>query len=153
VVLSEPIFYPYRAFISYSHADQAWCDWLHKGLESFRIPSDLRGRLTAAGPVPRHLRPVFRDRTDFCAGPLTEQTIAALKESQFLIVIASPRSAKSDYVNEEIRLFKSFGGKGRVLPLIVEGQPPECFAPDLNENVAGDVNNTRFTSEPENPLG
>jgi hypothetical protein len=37
------------------------------------------------------LRPIFRDREDFAAGPsLSEQTLAALEASQFLIVICSP---------------------------------------------------------------
>jgi TIR domain len=148
--LAGPSFYPYRAFISYSHRDKAWCDWLHKGLEKFRFGSDLVGRLTAAGPVPRNLRPVFRDRADFSAGPLQAQTIEALKNSQFLIVIASPHSAASDYVNEEIRLFKSFDGEGRVLSLIVEGTPPGCFAPALRFRVAAEGT---ITDEPADQIG
>ena len=92
------------------------------GEVSFRVRP--RRAVDRGGPVPRSLRPVFRDRADFSAGPLQAQTIEALKNSQFLIVIASPHSAASDYVNEEIRLFKSFGGEGRVLSLIVEGEPP-----------------------------
>ncbi len=136
--MTEPSFYPYRAFISYSHRDQAWCDWLHKGLESFRMDSDLAGRVTPAGPVPRHLRPVFRDRAEFAAGSLQQQTVAALQSSQFLIVIASENSAKSDYVDAEIRQFKALHGEGRVLPLIVEGAPPQCFAPALREKIGPD---------------
>ena len=33
--------FAYRAFISYSHADKAWADWLHKALETYRVPSRL----------------------------------------------------------------------------------------------------------------
>ena len=151
--MTEPSFYPYRAFISYSHRDQSWCDWLHKGLERFRIDPALARLITAAGPVPSHLRPIFRDRAEFAAGSLQEQTVAALKNSQFLIVIASKASAKSAYVDAEIRQFKALRGEGFVLPLIVEGAPPECFAPALRmqiglggaatgaraDDVAGDV--------------
>jgi TIR domain len=58
--------------------------------------------------IPSALRPVFRDRDDFTAGnALTEQTLAALDAAQALIVICSPSAAKSRYVNEEIRQFKS----------------------------------------------
>jgi tetratricopeptide (TPR) repeat protein len=148
--LATPNFQPYRAFISYSHHDADWCDWLHKSLERYRFSAELAGRLTAVGPVPRHLRPVFRDRADFSSGPLREQTIDALKNSQFLIVIASPRSAASAYVNEEIRLFKSFGGEGKVLSLIVDGDAPHCFAPALRFRVgpAGDI-----TQEPADVVG
>ncbi|MEO6969233.1 MAG: hypothetical protein ABI132_12410, partial [Rhodanobacteraceae bacterium] len=54
--------FAYRAFISYSHADRAWCDWLHKVLETYRVPSRLVGRETASGTIPRRLTPIFRDR-------------------------------------------------------------------------------------------
>lgn len=125
----------YRAFISYSHRDERWCDWLHKALEKFRIDSALIGRETAVGRVPPDLRPIFRDRDEFSSGSLSEQTLAALKGSQFLIVIASPNAAQSHYVNEEIRQFRALLREGRVLAMIVEGEPPECFAPALPEDV------------------
>src|SRR3990170_8244130 len=105
--MSEPVSLKYRAFISYSHADAGWARWLHRGLESFRIDKDLAGRRTATGVIPNALRPVFRDRDDFTAGKtLSEQTLAALDASHALIVLCSSASAKSRYVNEEIRLFK-----------------------------------------------
>ena len=140
--MSEAVFYPYRAFISYSHRDSAWCDWLHKALESYRVPRDLVGRLSPEGPIPRDLRPVFRDRADFSAGPLREQTVKALQGSQFLVLIASPSSAASRYVGDEIRMFVELHGEKRVLALIVEGEPPACFSLDLPwlcDNVAGDA--------------
>src|SRR5262245_43503512 len=97
----------YRAFISYSHADTEWANWLHKRLEGFRIGRDLIGNETPMGRVPSKLRPIFRDRDDFTAGhSLNEQTLTALDASASLILLCSPRSAKSHYVNEEVRLFK-----------------------------------------------
>jgi tetratricopeptide (TPR) repeat protein len=55
--------------------------------------------------------------------------------SHALIVICSPSSAKSHYVNEEIRLFKSRHPERPVIPLIVAGKPVdpelECFPPVL----------------------
>ncbi len=38
-----------RAFISYSRADRAWADWLHKALETYRVLSRPVGAETAAG--------------------------------------------------------------------------------------------------------
>ena len=103
--MSDPVAFKYRAFLSYSHRDSAWGKWLHSALEGYRIDKDLVGRQTPAGPVPKTLRPIFRDREDFSAGhSLTEQTLAALEASRFLIVICSPNAAQSKYVNEEIRL-------------------------------------------------
>ena len=98
--MAEPVAFKYRAFISYSHADTSWAKWLHRALENFTIDKDLVGRETATGTIPNALRPIFRDRDDFTAGhALSDQTLAALDASQALIVICSPASAKSHYVN------------------------------------------------------
>src|SRR5262245_63269099 len=126
----------YRAFLSYSHDDAAWGRWLHRALETFHVDKDLVGRDTPVGPVPKALRPIFRDREDFSAGhSLTAQTQAALAASQFLIVICSPNAAASPYVNEEIRRFRAMGGGERVIAVIVDGEPGdpqrECFPPAL----------------------
>ena len=109
--------FKYRAFISYSHRDTSWARWLHSALERYRIDRDLVGRQTSTGPLPKTLRPIFRDRDEFSAGhSLTEQTLAALDASQFLIVLCSPGAAHSKYVNEEVRHFKATGGTSRVIP-------------------------------------
>jgi hypothetical protein len=132
--MAEPIALKYRAFISYSHVDTSWARWLQGKLEGFRIDKDLVGRETATGTIPKNLRPIFRDRDDFMAGDtLAEQTLEALDASQALIVICSPASAKSHYVNEEISFFKSRHPDRQVFPLIVggtSGDPKdECFSP------------------------
>jgi hypothetical protein len=144
----------YRAFLSYSHRDTAWGKWLHSALEGYRVDKDLLGRDTPVGRVPKTLRPIFRDREDFSAGhSLTEQTIAALEASQFLIVVCSPNAAQSPYVNEEIRRFKLLGRGDRVIPVIVDGEPGdrarECFPPALRFKVRLDG---RLTEEREEPI-
>ena len=141
--MAEPAAFKYRAFISYSHADTAQAKRLHRALESFRIDKDLAGRETATGAIPKALRPIFRDRDEFTAGHvLSDQTQAALDASQALIVICSPASAKSRYVNEEIKLFKSRHAKRPVIPLIVAGKPGdselECFPPALKFKLDAD---------------
>jgi TIR domain/D-alanyl-D-alanine carboxypeptidase len=141
--VSDAIALRYRAFISYSHADTPWGKWLHGKLEGFQLGDDLIGRETAVGRVPNTLRPVFRDRDEFTAGhSLSDQTLAALDESMALIVICSPNAAKSHYVNEEIRLFKSRHADRLVLPLIVDDVPgqaqPQCFPPALAFKVSDD---------------
>ena len=141
--MSEPTAFKYRAFISYSHADQDWAKWLHRAIESFPIGKDLAGRFTERGEVPSALRPVFRDRDEFTAGGgLSEQTLSALDASRALIVICSPSAAKSRYVNEEVRLFKSRHPDRLVVPLIIDGKPGdperECFPPALRFEVDAD---------------
>ena len=51
----------YRAFISYSHGDEPWALWLHKSLETYRVPARLIGTQTPAGIIPTRLAPIFRD--------------------------------------------------------------------------------------------
>ncbi len=152
--MAETTTVKYRAFLSYSHRDTSWGTWLHAALEAYRIDKDLAGRETPAGPVPKTLRPIFRDREDFSAGhSLTEQTLAALEASQCLIVVCSPNAAQSKYVNEEIRRFKLLGRADRVIPLIVDGEPGdparECFPPALRFKLDPDG---ALTDEPEEPI-
>jgi hypothetical protein len=152
--VSEPVLFRYRAFLSYSHRDKAWGKWLHAALEGYRVDRDLVGRAVPVGPVPKTLRPIFRDREDFSAGPsLTEQTLAALEASRFLIVICSPNAAQSKYVNEEVRRFKMLGRAERVIPVIVDGEPGdpacECFPRALRYRVDADG---QITDEREEPI-
>jgi tetratricopeptide (TPR) repeat protein len=154
ICVAAPIPFKYRAFLSYSHRDKAWGKWLHSALEGYRIDKDLPGRETPAGPVPKTLRPIFRDREDFSAGhSLTDQTLAALEASRFLIVLCSPNAVRSQYVNEEIRRFKLLGRAERVIPVIVDGEPGdpvrECFPPALRVKLGPDG---RSTDEHEEPI-
>ncbi|MGH8113750.1 MAG: TIR domain-containing protein [Rhodanobacteraceae bacterium] len=116
--------FTYRAFISYSHADKAWADWLHKALETYRVPSRLVGTQSAAGVIPRRLNPIFRDREELAsAHDLGNKVNAALRQSEALIVICSPHSAQSRWVNEEVLAFKRMGRSERIFCLIVDGEP------------------------------
>jgi tetratricopeptide (TPR) repeat protein len=133
----------YRAFISYSHKDTDRATWLHRRLERYPLKG-LTGRDTPRGPVPKTLRPIFRDRHDFSAGfTLKEQTVTALDASAALIVLASPASAKSLAVNEEIRLFRVLYPDRPVIPPIAGGRPDgggeeECFPSALKFAISAD---------------
>ena len=86
--------YKYWAFISYSHRDRAWGDWLHKTLETYRVPARLVGRASRDGEVPARLFPVFRDRDELpSSANLGDVLNESLRQSRYQIVICSPRSA------------------------------------------------------------
>src|SRR5215475_10296644 len=137
--VAEPAAIRYRAFMSYSHRDTAWAKWLHKALENYRIDKDLVGRETPAGPVPKTLRPIFRDREDFSGGStLTAATVAALDASAAVLVLCSTVSASRPAVNEEVRLFRSRHPDRPVIPVIVEGTPPDNFPPALRYELGAD---------------
>lgn len=116
----------YKAYISYSHKDEAWASWLHRALESYRLPRKLVGTETARGLVPARIRPVFRDRDDLSSAADLGMTVKqALTESENMIVICSPSAVASRWVNEEIRQFADSGGAGRVFCIIVDGGPAD----------------------------
>ena len=132
----------YRAFISYSHRDARWASWLHTALETYRPPKPLVGKVIARGEVPKRLSPIFKDREELpSAVDLGALVNAALEASACQIVICSPNSAKSRWVNEEILAFKRLGREDPIFSLIVAGEPnatdmpgreqEECFPPAL----------------------
>ncbi len=108
--------FKYKAFISYSHEDSKWADWLHRCLETYRVPKHLVGKITDRDPVPKRLAPIFRDRAELpTATDLGELINEALEQSSCQIVICSPAAARSRWVNEEILAFKRQGREIRIL--------------------------------------
>src|SRR4029079_16081541 len=86
----------YFAFLSYSHRDEELADWLHRELEDYRVPPSLAGKLTENGVIPKRLTPVFRDEHELAAADdLGEEIEAALRASQYLIVLCSTDAADS----------------------------------------------------------
>src|SRR5262249_52162680 len=78
--------------------------------------------------VPKTLRPIFRDREDFSGGStLTAATVAALDASAAVLVLCSTVSASRPAVNEEVRLFRSRHPDRPVIPVIIDGAPPDNF--------------------------
>lgn len=152
--------YKYWAFVSYSHRDKKWGDWLHKEIETYRVPTELVGKQTGRGHlVPKRLFPVFRDREELpVSSSLGDNIQTALGQSRYLIVICSPHAAASRWVNEEVRYFKSLGRENRVLCLIVDGEPnasdipdgglPECFPYFICHKVLPGEDGTPVRTEP-----
>jgi WD40 repeat protein len=127
----------YRAFISYRHVqpDRRLAIWFHKALERFRTPRASR----KAGARPR-VGKVFRDEEELhTSSDLTETIRAALRESDFLIVVCSPESASSKWVNAEIEYFREIGRGAYILPILIDGTPETAFPPTLLKGEAGDV--------------
>lgn len=131
----------YWAFISYSHKDAAIADWLHKRLETYRVPGGLVGTPSRDGTVPERLMPIFRDREELpTSSQLGDNLQRSLEQSRYLVVICSPDGAQSRWVEEEVRAFKKEKGHDRVIALIASGVPnasdgsepgAECFPHSL----------------------
>lgn len=115
----------YFAFISYKSEDVEWAVWLQHELEHYHLPASFNGR----DDIRKDLRPIFRDIDELSAGNLPEQIHEALVYSQNLVVVCSPKAAKSPWVNQEVETFISLGRTNRIYPFIVEGNSPEEFFP------------------------
>ncbi len=149
----------YRAFLSYSHADARQAQSLHHFIEGYSIPKRLVGRETNQGIIPKRLRPVFKDRDELpSASDLGSEINEALKSSEHLIVICSPDSARSRWVNEEVLTFKRMGRASRILCIIISGEPhatdipgreaEECFCEALRFYVDDNGMLTHKRAEP-----
>ena len=158
--------FTYWAFFSYSQQDNraqrldapaadhlCWGDWLHEELKTFSVPAQFAGQTNARGEsVPERIAPIFLDQTEQPGNArLSEQVRQALEQSKHLVVICSPRSAKSLQVNEAVRYFKQLGRGNRILPIVVAGEPnatdghkpgvspeDECLVPALRHPLKPD---------------
>jgi len=141
--------YGYAAFISYNSADRDIARRLQRALESYSIPKPLRGQTTAIGAIGERIGKVCRDRTDFKSGEsLNAALIEALDQSSSLVVLCSPDSAQSKWVNAEIEHFQKTERAHRIFPLvvrtdesriIVNSYPPALRRADGDEAIAADL--------------
>jgi tetratricopeptide (TPR) repeat protein len=157
--------YRYWAFLSYAHQDNVverstghrncvrWAEWLHQQLETYRLPKAFHDIQTPTEErMPTRFFPIFQDDKDLTVGSdLDIRVKDALEASRYLIVIASPRSAASPWVDREVSYFKSMGRRDRILVLIIDGEPTasrrahtarsdqvECFCPGLRFQIGAD---------------
>lgn len=115
----------YKAFISYSHKDRKTGEWLHRALETYRAPRALTkgGDGAATGA----LRPIFRDREELSASSnLSEVIRDALDRSDALIVLCSPFSAASRWVDREVAHVIERGDVARIICLITPETPADA---------------------------
>ncbi len=123
--------FEFFAFISYSRKDEKWARWLQQNLEEYRLPSALCKEMSH---LPKHIRPVFRDKTDLSTGRLEKLLHHQMDISKKMILICSPNSAQSEWVDNEVRYFIESGRYGDIIPFIVDGEPTgerKCFPPSL----------------------
>ncbi|QSX08563.1 toll/interleukin-1 receptor domain-containing protein [Alkalibacter rhizosphaerae] len=121
--------YTYQAFISYRHIkpDMDIAKELHRQIESYSIPSTLKKRLGI-----KKMGKVFRDQEELpTSADLGMDIQHALEESNWLIVICTPRLPASKWCMKEIDAFIAMGKEDHILTLLVEGEPEESFPPQL----------------------
>jgi WD40 repeat protein len=144
--------YRYAGFISYSQKDKRWARRIHRALETYRLPTGIAQEAAAS----KRLGRFFRDDDELAGEPSLGNALeSALDGAASLIVVCSPNSARSKWVDAEIARFKARGPSARVLAVIVDGQPdhpdPEimCFAPSMLRKAGIDG---RLSDEADEPL-
>ena len=135
----------FSAFVSYSHADKAAAQKLHRRLEGYRLPKHVAAQLAAntSSDDPAKLGQIFRDREDLpAAQDLSESVKAALQVSAALIVLCSPAAKASKWVAREIETFRELHPDRPILAALLEGEPEEAFPEPLlqgREPLAADL--------------
>ena len=134
-------FYKYFAFISYSHADKKAARKLYRRLNNYRLPMTLRGEYARkeGRQLPNRISPIFIDDEEMANSSVMGGMMSGLERSRFLIVVCSPNSARSPYVNSEVEYFLRSGRGNYIIPYIISGKPcsgnpaTECYPPAMRE--------------------
>ena len=119
----------YDAFISYRHTplDMETAKKVHTFLETYHVPGAVQKK-TGKKKINR----VFRDQEELPIGSdLNDNISEALKESEYLIVICSPDTPGSYWVNKEIDTFIELHDRSHVLAVLAAGEPDQSFPPQL----------------------
>ena len=115
----------YNAFISYNHnpRDNKIVATLQRQLENYRIPKEIRAA-TGVDKIER----VFLDKGELeVAGDLNKVICDALENTDYLIVICSPESKKSIWVQREIEYFLRNHSIDNILTVITAGEPNDVL--------------------------
>ncbi len=130
--------YKYFAFISFQNSDAREALRLQHAIESYRLPAVL---VKHDRNIPRRVRPLYCYLNDMHSKEeLMHELKLRMEQSRYLIVVCSPRSAKSVYVNSGIDYFVSLGRRDSIIPVIVDGTPysgdekTECFPESLRRH-------------------
>lgn len=135
---------PFRAFVSYCHADAPFAARLQRRLEAYRLPRRLADRVDPLpGQGAGRIGPVFRDREDLSAAQdLSSAVRDAIARSSALIVVGSPDAARSHWVSREIALFRELHPAAPIFVALARGEPgealPEALRADGVEPLAAD---------------
>ena len=108
----------------------------------FKLPSYIKNEFKKS----KYLEPIFRDRDYLTSGKLPDMIKRQLDNSRYLIVICSPHSKKSSWVNQEVDYFlnkkirtaEESDPADYIIPYVLLDEPydiEDCYPPSLLEFV------------------
>lgn len=140
----------YDAFISYRHSpvDSKIAAEIQRRLERFSIPRSLRNK-TGKKKITR----IFRDKEELpLTSDLNDDITEALVNSDFLIVICSPRTGESVWVEREIETFLKTHTRRQILTVLAEGEPADIIPEILRYDEKTDPATGAVQKIPVEPL-
>jgi tetratricopeptide (TPR) repeat protein len=131
--------YKYLAFISYSRRDnddreigRRWAEWIHSTVQKFATDANA---FKAGSVSPNE---VFFDQKNIEGDVLNDSLKNALDESRYLIIVCSPHSVASAYVNLELDYFlKRENAREFVIPVVIVGTGPKDWFASNHESLTG----------------
>jgi hypothetical protein len=142
--------YKFYAFVSHAEGgeDERWARRLQRGLGKYRIPTDAVSELRreeyaaesglpdlgAAEQTPERLR--------VARAAAVSPSISPTNLARWLIVVCSPRGAKSERVERDTKDFAENGKEDYVIPFIIGGEPAgskenRCYPPSMPADMSG----------------
>ena len=141
--------FKYYAFISYSHKDKKWANWLYRKLCSYRLPRIVK---KSDKNLPNKLTPLFLDEYHLQAGKIKDNINKELDSAKNLIVICSPNITVVNpdgvnWIDYEVEYFVNSGKENNIIPVMVDGDKSISFSPTLKrfDVLAQDV--SKFSKE------
>ncbi len=117
----------YDAFISYRHSelDSFVAENLHKKLENFKLPKSVVSKIKSGKS---RIERVFRDVDELpLSEDLSDPISKALKNSDYLITICTPRYPQSRWCMKEIEVFLQTHTRDHILVVLAEDEPVNSF--------------------------
>ena len=140
----------YNAFISYRHADldSKVAEHVQRNLERFHIPHRIRNK-TGKKKIER----IFRDKDELpITSDLTDTISNALEKADYLIVICSPNTKDSVWVQREIEYFLRNHSKKEILTVLAGGEPDEVIPEILKHDTRKVTDSKGDTYEVDTPV-
>jgi hypothetical protein len=140
--------YRFYAFVSHAEGgkDERWARWIQRKLAKCRVPVKAVSKLRTeegASPAP------IPGRFDVTRGNISSEEGVSSTEAKnpsdlarYLIVVCSPRGARSERVERDARSFMESGKEDYIIPLIIGGEPvgaeeDRCYPLSISASVLG----------------
>lgn len=122
----------YKAFISYRHCelDSEAAKKIIKAVETYGIPKTIAEK----HHIDKHVGKLFRDEDELAAAANLSVVITeALDDSEYLIMVCSPRYVESEWCMLEVQHWINRNGRKNIITVLADGEPNEAFPKILTD--------------------